>query len=54
MAEKLLEGRREALAGKVERQGKRELRRKVAELERVLGSKTYKLEIAGKLLREWE
>lgn len=32
--EKLLKGGREALAGKEERQGERELRRKVAELER--------------------
>ena len=46
--EKLLEGGREALAGKEERQGERELRRKVAELERALGRKTYELEIAGK------
>ena len=52
--EKLLEGGREMLAGKEERQGERELRRKVAELERALGRKTYELEIAGKLLREWE
>jgi transposase len=52
--EKLLEGGREALAGKEERQGERELRRKVAELERALGRKTYELEMAGKLLREWE
>ena len=52
--EKLFEGGREALAGKEERQGERELRRKVAELERALGRKTYELEIAGKLLREWE
>jgi transposase-like protein len=52
--EKLLEGGRESLAGKEERQGERDLRRKVAELERALGRKTYELEIAGKLLREWE
>ena len=45
--EKLLEGGREALAGKEERQGERELRRKVRELERALGRKTYELEIAG-------
>ena len=49
--EKLLEGGREALAGKDERQGERELRRKVAELERALGRKTYELEIAGEALR---
>ena len=42
--EKLLEGGREALAGKEERLGERELRRKVAELERALGRKTYELE----------
>ena len=52
--EKLLEGGREALAGKEERQGERELRRKVAELERALGRKTYELEIAGKALAGWE
>jgi transposase len=52
--EKLLEGGREALAGKDERQGERELRRKVAELERALGRKTYELEIAGKLSAGWE
>jgi transposase len=52
--EKLLEGGREVLAGKEKRAGERELRRKVAELERALGRKTYELEIAGKLLREWE
>ena len=52
--ERLLEGGREALAGKEERQGERELRRKVAELERTLGRKTYELEIAGKALAGWE
>src|SRR5713101_6463917 len=52
--EKLLDGRRDALAGKEERPGERGLRRKVAELERALGRKTYELEIVGKLLREWE
>lgn len=45
--EKLLEGGPEALAGKEERAGERELRRKVAELERALGRKTYELELAG-------
>ncbi len=51
---KLLEGGRTALAGKEERTGERELRRKIAELERTLGRKTYELEIAGKALRAWE
>jgi len=45
--DKLLEGGREALAGKEERSGERELRRKIRELERALGRKTYELEIAG-------
>ncbi len=52
--DKLLEGGLEALAGKEERQGERELRRKIAELERTLGKKTYELEIAGKALAGWE
>jgi transposase len=50
----LLEAGRERLAGKEERQGEKELRRKVAELERALGRKTYELEIAGKALAGWE
>src|SRR5437763_11388566 len=45
--ERLLEGGREALAGKEERRGERELKRRVAQLERALGRKTYELEIAG-------
>ena len=51
--DQLLEAGRERFAGKEERRGERELRRRVAELERALGRKTYELEIAGKLLREW-
>src|SRR5438067_8311828 len=43
--DKLLEGGREALAGK-QRSGERELRDKIRELERALGRKTYELEIA--------
>jgi transposase len=46
--DKILEAGREALAGKEERSGDRELRRKIGELERALGRKTYELEIAGK------
>src|SRR2546427_12770796 len=49
--EKLLEGGREALAGKEERQGEREVRRKVAELEAALWRKTHEREVGGKLLR---
>ena len=52
--EKLLEGGKVALAGKEERQGERELKRKIRELERALGKKTYELEIAGEALRGWE
>src|SRR5216684_301513 len=39
--DQLLEAGKERFAGKEERQGERELRRKVAELERALGRKTY-------------
>ena len=52
--EKLLAGGREALAGKEERRGERELKRRIAQLERALGRKTYELEIAGELSRGWE
>ena len=52
--EKLLEGGREQLAGKDERQGEKELRKRIGELERALGRKTYELEIAGEALRGWE
>lgn len=46
--DKLLEGGREQLAGKEEHQGEKELRKRVRELERALGRKTYELEVAGK------
>ena len=49
--DKLLEGGRETLAGKEQRSGERELRRKARELERALGRKAYELEIAGEALR---
>ena len=52
--EKLLEGGQAALAGKDERQDERELQKRVRELERALGRKTYELEIAGEALRGWE
>jgi len=48
--DQLLEAGRERFAGKEERQGEKELRRKVAQLERALGRKTYELEIAGEAL----
>jgi transposase len=49
--DKLLEGGRAALAGKEERTGEKELKRRIRELERALGRKTYELEIAGEALR---
>ena len=52
--EKLLAGGQTALAGKDERQGEKELQKKIRELERALGRKTYELEIAGEALRGWE
>ena len=52
--DKLLEGAKAELAGKEERQGERELRKRVAQLERALGRKTYELEVAGEALRGWE
>lgn len=52
--DKLLEGGKATLAGKDERQGEKELRKKIRDLERTLGRKTYELEIAGEALRGWE
>jgi len=52
--DKLLEGGRVALAGKEERSGEKQLKRRIRELERALGRKTYELEIAGEALRGWE
>ena len=50
--DKLIEGGKLALAGTDERQGEKELRKKIRSLERALGRKTYELEIAGELLRD--
>ena len=52
--DKLLEGGLAELAGKEERKGEKELRRRISQLERALGRKTYELEIAGEALRGWE
>ena len=52
--DKLLEGGAERLAGKEERTELAELRKRISELERAFGRKTYELEIAGKALRGWE
>ena len=52
--DKLLESGKLALAGKDERQGEKELQKRIRELERALGPKTYELEVAGEALRGWE
>ena len=52
--DKILEGGKAALAGKDERRGEREMQKKIRELERALGRKTYELEVAGEALRGWE
>jgi transposase len=52
--EQLLEAGAERFAAGQDRSAQAELRKKVGELERALGRKTYELEIAGKLLRDWE
>ena len=52
--EKLIEGGSERLSGKEERTELVELRKRVRDLERTLGRKTYELEIAGEALRGWE
>ena len=52
--EQVIEAGGERLQGKAERQAEKELRKKIRELERTLGRKTYELEIAGEALRGWE
>lgn len=52
--DQLLEAGGERLGGKGERRGEQELKKRIAELERALGRKTYELEIAAKALRGWE
>ena len=57
--ERLLEGGKEALATvRDKKPGEAAelaaLRRKVAQLERAVGRKTYELEVAGEALRGWE
>ena len=44
----------ERFADGADRSAQAEQRRRIAELERALGRKTYELELAGKLLRDWE
>ncbi|MCB0990113.1 MAG: transposase [Acidimicrobiales bacterium] len=56
--DRLLEGGKAALRRPNEQRPEdaeiKDLRKRVANLERALGRKTYELEIAGKLLRDWE
>lgn len=52
--EKLLDGGAERLSGKEERTELVELRKRVRDLERTLGRKTYELEILGNGFRTWE
>ena len=50
-------GRQTALANQRERLPTAELgrlKRRVGQLERALGRKTYELEVAGELSRDWE
>lgn len=55
--DKLLEGGKAALVSPLSKTPEHteiaELKRKVAALERTLGKKTYELEIAGELSRDW-
>jgi transposase len=55
--ERLLEGGKAALANPREKTAEHAeivgLKRKVGQLERALGRKTYELEIAGELSRDW-
>ena len=51
--DKLLEGAKAELAGKEERQGERDPRRRVAQLSGRSGARPT-LEIAGEALRGWE
>ena len=56
--ERLLEGGKAALANPREKTAEHaeiaELKRRVGQLERALGRKTYELEVAGEALRGWE
>jgi transposase len=52
--EQALEAAGERLAGGQERSQASEQRRRIAELERALGKKTYELEILGNGFRAWE
>jgi transposase len=57
--DRLLEGGKAALATPRDHRGDsrdgelREARKRIANLERALGRKTYEVEVAGELLRDW-
>jgi transposase len=52
--EQVLDAGMERFAAGERRTEASELRRKVAQLERALGRKSYELEVAGELSRGWE
>ena len=56
--DRVLEGAKAALANPRSRTPEaaesKELKKRIAELERTLGRKTYELEVAGEALRGWE
>lgn len=52
--DQLLEAGAQRFAGSQEQAWEKDLRRKIRELERALGRKTYELEVAGEALRGWE
>jgi transposase len=56
--ERLLDGGKQALANPREKTAEQaeldRLKRRVGQLERALGRKTYELEVAGELSRDWE
>jgi transposase len=52
--EQALEAASERFADGEQRSQAAEQRRRIADLERALGRKTYELEVAGKLLAGWE
>jgi transposase len=52
--DKLLEGGRQASRARTSARPSASCRKRIRELERALGRKTYELEIAGEALRAWE
>ena len=52
--DQLLEAGLDRLSGAQERSAQAELRKRISDLERALGKKTYELEILGNGFRAWE